>query len=132
MTLLLLLVVPLRVYAAVAMVFCGQTSDEMHDIQAPAAVIQAHASMAMTVQAHDHQDGGPMDHDRHHDHAASGADVHEHLSCGGCCCAGMIATAQYDWKPQSFAAPATPPFVSIAVPRTVAHRLERPPRDALK
>jgi len=121
-TILLLLAVPLRVYAAVAMMFCGAPSQVPHELQMGGA--------AMHGQMHDHRntDDSMESVEHHEDHDARSEHVQDHGSCAACCCAGMIATAHYDWKPQSFATPATPGFVAIAVPPTVPHRLERPPR----
>lgn len=124
-TFLLLLAVPLRVYAAVAMTFCGAPSQVPHEMQMEAA--------AMHAQMHDRDstEGSAVSVEHHENHDARSEHVQDHGSCAACCCAGMIATAHYDWKPQSFATPATPGFVAIAVPPTVPHRLERPPRDVL-
>ena len=126
-TLLLLFAIPLRVYAAVAMMFCGQTGAGMHDPHIAAPQIQEQSSLTLAETIHDHSGDGSMEHGHHHDHAGDGAS-HQHLSCAACCCAGMIATAQYAWKPRPFARPATPSFISSVVPHTVPHRLERPPR----
>ena len=63
-----------------------------------------------------------------HHAGADGASFDDHFSCAGCCCAGMIATATFDWKPQAFLTPAMPSFIAATVPGTVPQRLERPPR----
>lgn len=142
-TFLLLLAVPLRVYAAVAMVFCGGLGETQHDIESVSALMQVQTSEVVRSQRHergeesgsvmhdesdrDHADADPGD----HRHGAGPDGAHQQVSCSACCCTGMIATAQYDWKPQSFATPATPSFVAIAVPHAVPQRLERPPRTIL-
>ena len=111
-TLLLLLAVPLRVYAATAMLFCGPV-----DVAAEPTV----AVMQMDA-------GQPMDHGHHGD---ASDPVLDHQSCASCCCTGMIATARFAWRPPSFAAPTTPEFAAGTVPPPIPHRLERPPRDVV-
>ncbi len=126
-TFILLLTVPLRVYAAAAMVFCSPGIDAAgSESLAPAH----HAAPAASHVAH-----APVGHSAH-DHSAANshhpepdaASFHDHFSCAGCCCAGMIAAASFDWKPQAFPTPAIASFIAYAVPSTVPHRLERPPR----
>lgn len=130
---ILLLTVPLRVYAAAAMVFCGPGSD-------PEAV-QSVTPMHHETHASTHGHHIDIEHflavheastvESHHLAGADAASFDDHLSCGGCCCSGMIATANVDWKPQMFSTPTMPVFVAIAVPSTVPQRLERPPRSVL-
>ena len=137
-TLLLLLTVPLRVYAAAAMVFCGP-EDELPDVE---STVSIHHHLPATM-VHGHVDGlfddgaaGALQalqssSDSHHTNAHDAVPAHDHFSCAACCCAGMISTAGLGWKPQSFPTPATPSFVAIAVPSTVPQRLDRPPKAVL-
>ncbi len=127
-TFILLLTVPLRIYAAAAMVFCSPASD----LAGAESLASAHRHEAR-AGAHVHQ--AAVAHAAHESAAADApagnpdaASFHDHFSCGGCCCAGMIATASFDWKPQAFPTPAISSFIANAVPSTVPHRLERPPR----
>jgi hypothetical protein len=129
-TFILLLTVPLRVYAAAAMMFCGPANDVAQvESLAPAhhheakALTRAHeAAIALVLSVHesaatDSHSGNPDTHS-----------FHDHASRAACCCAGMIAVASFDWKPQAFTTPAISSFIATTVPNTVPHRLERPPR----
>lgn len=132
-TFILLLTVPLRVYAAAAMVLCSPGVElagaeslipAHHGVAASGHV--DHASAGHLVAAHE---DSAADSHRHADLKAGS--FHDHFACAGCCCAGMIATSGFDWKPQAFATPAISPFIATAVPTTVPQRLERPPRVVL-
>ena len=126
-TLILLLTVPLRVYAAAAMVLCGPAAG-VADVE---SLSHAHHHEA----AHAHRAGNahvPAVHESaatdSHWVGPNGVSFHDDVFCAGCCCAAMIATASFDWKPQAFPTPEISLFVVHAVPSTVPHRLERPPR----
>lgn len=118
-TFLLLLAIPLRVYAAAAMMFCGQPGE---------ATPPPQTSMHEQMQSHSDPVGGMAHAEHHQGHGTGSAHGQDHGSCSACCCAGMIATATHDWQAQPFARPAPPRFVAMVVPPTVPRRLERPPR----
>ena len=132
-TFILLLTVPLRVYAAAVMVFCSPGSG-------PAAVesiVPAHHQMHASTHGH-HADAEhfPSVHEAsvaesHPQVGPDAAPFDDHSSCAGCSCSGMIATAAFDWNPQTFPTPAISSFIATAVPSTVPRRLERPPRTIL-
>lgn len=130
-TLILLLAVPLRVYAAAAMVFCSPGTPTA----GAESFTPAHHGVAASTEG-DHvwaERPGPVHEESAADsqHPADAGSFHDHFSCGGCCSTGMIAASGFDWKPQVFAPPAISPFVATAVPSTVPQRLERPPRVVL-
>ena len=129
-TFILLLTVPLRVYAAVAMMFCGVPSGGTafeSTVAAPHELQLAHLAhqqaMSHLLPDHDHAIS-----DLRVPGGTDAASLHHPVSCTECCCAGMIATASFDWKPQVFPAPAISSSIAAAAPSTVPHRLERPPR----
>lgn len=127
-TLILLLAIPLRLYAAVAMMFCGPVGDGM-EVTSPAHhELHASAHGHHAVAAHVLSIHEPAAAHSHHSVDPDTASFHDHFSCAGCSCAGMIATASFDWKPQAFPTPAIFSLIATAVPGTVPHRLERPPR----
>lgn len=130
-TLILLLAVPLRVYAAAAMVFCSPGAP----MAGAEAFTPAHHGVAASTGGHhawtEHSGSAHEESAADSQHPADAGSFHVHLACAGCCCAGMIATSGFDWKPQVFSPPAISPFVATAVPSTVPQRLERPPRVVL-
>ena len=131
-TFILLLTVPLRVYAAAAMVFCNPGNGLAVEAGIPAhhaTQASVHGHRANTEYFHSVQEDSAAD--SHHQADSDGASLDDHFLCGGCCCTGMIATVAFDWKPQAFPTPAMPSFIATTVPSTVPQRLDRPPRAIL-
>ena len=121
---LLVAALPLRGYAAGAMLFCGGA----HGL--PAAAAHGHPAQAASLAQDAHADHDAMDHHAMHaDHATPAADTSDTGGCGVCgdCCAGVAGTPAMpmltDLAPSASPIPFAAPLYRGA---DLAHA-ERPP-----